>query len=39
MLRRWLSRDNFYALLLCLILVTILIMSASQSPMWIYQGF
>jgi hypothetical protein len=39
MLRRLFSRENLYALLLCLILIAILIMTADQAPLWIYQGF
>jgi hypothetical protein len=37
--RRVFSRENFYALLLCLILIAILILTVDQSPQWIYQGF
>ncbi len=33
------SRENILALLLCLILIAIVILTASQSPQWIYQGF
>ena len=33
------SRENFYAVLLCLILIAILILTADQAPQWIYQGF
>ncbi len=37
---RWLfSRENLYALLLCLILAALVVLTASQSPQWIYQGF
>jgi hypothetical protein len=39
MLRRIFSRENLYALLLCLALIAILILTASQAPQWIYQGF
>ena len=39
MLRRLFSRENLYALLLCLILIAILIMTTGQAPAWIYQGF
>jgi hypothetical protein len=39
MLRRIFSRENLYALLLCLVLVAIIILTASQAPQWIYQGF
>jgi hypothetical protein len=39
MLRRLLSRENLYALVLCLILIALIILTADQSPQWIYQGF
>ncbi len=39
MLRRLLTRENLYALLLCLIFIAILIITADQAPQWIYQGF
>ena len=39
MLRRIFSRENLYALLLCLILIAIIILTVDQSPQWIYQGF
>ena len=39
MLKKLLSRENLYALLLCLILIALLILTADQSPQWIYQGF
>jgi hypothetical protein len=39
MLRKIFSRENLYALLLCLILIAILIFTAGQAPLWIYQGF
>jgi hypothetical protein len=39
MIRRIFSRENLYALLLCLILIAILILTADQAPQWIYQGF
>jgi hypothetical protein len=39
MLKKLLSKENLYALLLCLILVALLIITADQSPQWIYQGF
>lgn len=34
-----LSRENLLALLLCLILIAIVILTADQAPQWIYQGF
>jgi hypothetical protein len=39
MLRRLFSRENLYALLLCLILIAIIILTADKAPLWIYQGF
>jgi hypothetical protein len=38
-MRSFRSTENIYALILCLILIAILIMTADQSPQWIYQGF
>ena len=31
--------EIYYAILLCLIILAIIIMTAEQSPQWIYQGF
>lgn len=39
MLRKLFSRENIYAVLICLILIAIVILSADQAPQWIYQGF
>lgn len=33
------SRENLYAILLCLILIALTIATADTSPTWIYQGF
>jgi hypothetical protein len=33
------SRENLWALLLCLILVALVVFTASSAPVWIYQGF
>ena len=38
-MRNLLSRENLYALLLCLLAILLLIMTADASPLWIYQGF
>jgi hypothetical protein len=38
-LRRIFSRENLYALLLCLLLIALLVLTSSQAPQWIYQGF
>jgi len=39
MMRRIFSRENRYALALCLIILLLLIVSADTAPQWIYQGF
>jgi hypothetical protein len=39
MLRKLFNRENLYALILCLIIIAIVIMTADQAPLWIYQGF
>ena len=33
------TRENLWALIFCLILVLLAIMTASSAPNWIYQGF
>lgn len=33
------TRENLYALLVCLILIAITILTADHTPQWIYQGF
>ncbi|MDR3573410.1 MAG: hypothetical protein P4L50_06105 [Anaerolineaceae bacterium] len=35
----WLSRENLWALLLCLIVIAVIILTAGSQPLWIYQGF
>lgn len=39
MLPRLFSRQNLYALFLCLIVILVIIITADQAPIWIYQGF
>lgn len=39
MLRRYLTRENVFALALCLLLILLLIVTTDSSPQWIYQGF
>lgn len=39
MLKKIFSRENLIALLLCLLIIALLIVSADSSPQWIYQGF
>jgi hypothetical protein len=37
---RWIvSKENVLALILCLILIALVVFTASDSPLWIYQGF
>jgi hypothetical protein len=38
-LKRLASKENLYALALCLIVVLLIIMTSSAAPLWIYQGF
>jgi len=33
------SRENLFALLLCLFLIILIIMMSDSTPQWIYQGF
>lgn len=39
MLQTIFSKENLYALVLCLVILAIIIMTADQAPQWIYQGF
>jgi hypothetical protein len=39
MLRRLFTRENLYAFLVCLVLISILVLTTDQAPQWIYQGF
>jgi hypothetical protein len=39
LLARLVKRENLYALLLCLIVIALVIMTSDQTPLWIYQGF
>jgi hypothetical protein len=39
MIRKLLSRENLLALLLCLVLIAVTILTADHAPQWIYQGF
>jgi len=39
LLRRVFSRENLIALLLCLLIIALVIVSADSAPQWIYQGF
>jgi len=33
------TRENVFALALCIIMILVLIVSADSTPTWIYQGF
>jgi hypothetical protein len=37
--RKLFSRENAFALLLCLIIIFVIILTADSAPQWIYQGF
>jgi|BogFormECP12_OM1_1039635.scaffolds.fasta_scaffold35071_2 hypothetical protein len=39
LLRRLFSRENLWALILCLIVIAVIILTAGSQPLWIYQGF
>ena len=36
---RWLTRENVWALVLCLVIAALTVLTADISPTWIYQGF
>jgi hypothetical protein len=36
---RLFTRENLWAVVLCLILIALVILTASNTPTWIYQGF
>ena len=38
-MRRVLSRENLYALALCLIVLLLIVVTSDTAPQWIYQGF
>jgi hypothetical protein len=38
-LKRFLTRENLWAVLFCLILIALVIFTADSTPTWIYQGF
>ncbi|HHY88340.1 MAG TPA: hypothetical protein GYA06_05405 [Chloroflexi bacterium] len=38
-LRALFSAENLLALLFCLILIALVILTADSAPLWIYQGF
>ncbi len=39
MFRKLLSRENLFALVFCIVLILLVILTASSAPQWIYQGF
>lgn len=39
MLKRLLSRENVFAVGLCMIVIFVVIVTADSAPQWIYQGF
>lgn len=38
-MKRFLTRENLAALLLCLLAILLVIVTADNAPTWIYQGF
>jgi hypothetical protein len=38
-MKRLLSRENLFALGLCIIVILLLIVTTDAAPQWIYQGF
>jgi hypothetical protein len=43
-MRRWvrqrlLTRENVFALGLCLLVIALIVVTTSSAPQWIYQGF
>jgi len=39
MKEKLLTRENLWALALCLIVIALIIATTDSSPIWIYQGF
>jgi hypothetical protein len=37
--RRVFTRQNLWALVLCLVIILVIIFTADTAPLWIYQGF
>ncbi len=37
--RHLFSRENLFALLICLVAVLLIIVTTDSAPQWIYQGF
>lgn len=38
-MKQWVNRQNALAILLCLIVIALIILTADSSPRFIYQGF
>jgi hypothetical protein len=38
-MRRILTRENVFAIVFCLILILLVIVTADTAPQWIYQGY
>jgi len=38
-MRRWLTRENVFALGLCLLLIALTVVLTDTAPTWIYQAF
>ena len=38
-MKRLASRENVWALVLCLVVILVIIFTADSAPLWIYQGF
>jgi hypothetical protein len=38
-MKRLLSRENLFALGLCMIMILLIIVTSDAAPQWIYQGF
>jgi hypothetical protein len=38
-IRKIFTRENTWALILCLIVIIVIILTSDNSPLWIYQGF
>lgn len=38
-MRRFATRENAFAVGLCLLVILLVIVTADSSPQWIYQGF
>ena len=38
-MKRLVSKENLFALALCVILILLIIVTTDSAPLWIYQGF